>query len=571
MPDIRRPLWVDALSQAYAVRKKNVVLLTGNTRDLFSSPRLGDFVPLEQLLYQELREKFLVVRVDAATGVSFFTEADKNELLMVCAQYDLIAPAGQKLGDVAAIIASNRHSPLPTLVLLRDLSEATTKVQAARAGTNRLAVRPLCIVLQFAGAVFPPGEYDRLSELDRQRLVTLLQWIECPLWTTGQNLLVMVSDTRSELNGRIFAHPGAQQLEIDLPAHADREAFIATKARNVQFERDPATFVGQSAGLKLTQIMDLLEVAATTQSPLTRTDVLREVNLVLEAELGDIVRIKAPNHGPGDLIGNEGVQKILRSIFEDCDSPETAVSGILVSGPNGGGKTFVMEAFAHESGRIVIELTGLRGSYFGETDKFFEMLLSRIRIFGKILILMDEAHTAFGSVHKSDTHETERRLAGNLIKMMGDPALLGKVLFGLMTSRPDELDPDVKSRCPEQIAIFDAEGSARYEVVRALFSRKGIMLNDEELADLVGRTGHFSMRDFGFLVRKTLAKKLKPGEVLQQWQASSSIALQRQFQTLLALQHCSYPELIPDSLKTLTREAIQHSADRLRMQLSLGQ
>ncbi len=570
MKDARRPVWVETLSQAYAVRKKNVVVLTGNTRDLFTSPRLGDFVPLEQLLYQELREKFLVVRVDAATGVAFYTDADKAELLMLCAQYDQIAPATQKLGDVDAIIAGNRHSPLPTLVLLRDISEAVTKVQAARStGITRTPVRPLCIVMQFTGAVFPPGEYDRLSELDRQRLVTLLQWIENPLWTTGHNLLVLVSDTRSELNGRIFAHPGAQQIEIDLPSAADREMFIARKSGNVTFESDPATFVGQSAGLKLTQILDLLEVAASTQSPLTRAEVLREVNLVLEAEIGDIVRIKAPNHGPGDLVGNTAVQKILRGLFQDCESTETAVSGILVSGPNGSGKTFIMEAFARESGRIVIELTGLRGSYFGETDKFFEMLLSRIRIFGKILILMDEAHTAFGSVHKSDTHETERRLAGNLIKMMGDPALLGKVLFGLMTSRPDELDADVKSRCPEQIAVFDSEGAERNDVVRALFSRKGITLTDDELVDLVSRTGHFSMRDFGFLVRKTLAKKQSPIEVLQQWQASSSIVLQRRFQTLLAVQHCSYTELIPESLREFTPEVIQRESEHLKRELFL--
>ena len=65
---------------------------------------------------------------------------------------------------------------------------------------------------------------------------------------------------------------------------------------------------------------------------------------------------------------------MLRSIFQRCDNPETAVSAVLVSGPNGGGKTFQMEAFAAESGRIVIELTGLRGMWYGQTDKLFERL-----------------------------------------------------------------------------------------------------------------------------------------------------------------------------------------------------
>jgi hypothetical protein len=71
--------------------------------------------------------------------------------------------------------------------------------------------------------------------------------------------------------------------------------------------------------------------------------------------------------------------------------------------------------------------------WFGQTDRLFERLRWHITTYGKVLILIDEAHTAFGSVHRSDTHETEKRLAGNIIKMMGDPGLRGKVLWALMT------------------------------------------------------------------------------------------------------------------------------------------
>ncbi|MFN2122510.1 MAG: hypothetical protein ACK2UP_03315, partial [Candidatus Promineifilaceae bacterium] len=55
----------------------------------------------------------------------------------------------------------------------------------------------------------------------------------------------------------------------------------------------------------------------------------------------------------------------------------------------------------------MIELSGLRGMYFGQTDRFFEQLRWHIRTYGKILILVDEAHTAFGSVHGGQTHPTE--------------------------------------------------------------------------------------------------------------------------------------------------------------------
>ena len=298
-----------------------------------------------------------------------------------------------------------------------------------------------------------------------------------------------------------------------------------------------------------------------------RQHVLAEVNLILEAELGDVVKVNMPDHSPKDIIGSEVTTAILRSIFQRCDNPETAVSAVLVSGPNGGGKTFQMEAFAAESGRIVIELTGLRGMWFGQTDKLFERLRWHITTYGKVLILVDEAHTAFGSVHRSDTHETERRLAGNIIKMMGDPRLRGKVLWALMTSRPDELDPDVKSRAPLQIPIFDPEGEARQRFIQELFQRRGLALSPEALYNVCQQTAHYSARDFDNLVREVKAQGKSVLEVLQIWQASTAIVQQRRLQTLIAALHCSYPQLLPEWLQHMEVAAIQKEAEELKRTL----
>jgi SpoVK/Ycf46/Vps4 family AAA+-type ATPase len=243
------------------------------------------------------------------------------------------------------------------------------------------------------------------------------------------------------------------------------------------------------------------------------------------------------------------------------------VSAVLVSGPNGGGKTFQMEAFAAESGRIVMELTGLRGMWFGQTDKLFERLRWHITTYGKVLILVDEAHTAFGSVHRSDTHETERRLAGNIIKMMGDSRLRGKVLWALMTSRPDELDPDVKSRAPLQIPIFDPEGEARQRFIQELLQRHGLALSSVELHPVFQQTAHYSARDFDSLVREIKAQARPVLAVLQIWQASTAIVQQRRLQTLIAALHCSYPQLLPECLRTMSADAIQQEAEALKWTL----
>src|SRR6266850_6343183 len=94
-----RPAFIDAVGHSYNRRGKRVILLTGNVLDQFWSPRLRSFTPLEQTLYQELRDKFLMVRVDAASGISFYDPADEQELVKVCPLAEHIASTGQKLGD----------------------------------------------------------------------------------------------------------------------------------------------------------------------------------------------------------------------------------------------------------------------------------------------------------------------------------------------------------------------------------------------------------------------------------------------------------------------------------------
>ena len=309
-------------------------------------------------------------------------------------------------------------------------------------------VKPLLVIVQYAGALVPAGDIARLSEIDRQRLVLFLQWMADPTFLSSPEWLILIHPVKSEVNAKVVGLPCAAHVEIELPTLAERRAFVEMfrgEHPKLRFEGGWEKFCHDAAGLGLHSIRDLLEVAARAGRRVERKDVVAEVNRLLEAELGEIIRIKDPQHGPKDIVGYKHTGEIFGTIFERCEDPETAVSAILVSGPNGGGKTFQLEAWAASSGRVVMELAGIRGSYFGETDKFFELLRWHIRTFGKILILVDEAHTAFGSIHSGQTHSTEKRLAGNIIKMMSDSSFLGKVLWGLMTSRPDLLDPDIKS------------------------------------------------------------------------------------------------------------------------------
>lgn len=565
-----RPDFVEALSRAYHLRRKNIVILTGDTHGLFWNSERESFTAFEPTLVDSLRAKFNVVRMDIAGGITFADKPTEMEVMRICESKDGVVVPKDRRTQMSRLIESSRHSPLPALVLLRGFQEAFVRIRKVEPD-----IKPLFILFQYSGALFPAGDFGRLGDLDRQRLVVFLSWVNDPLFTHSPDLAVLVNDVKTEINRKITALPHCTHFEIPLPDRDDREAFVTwfnKTGTRIRFRQGKGRFVESTAGLKLTHLKDLLEEARRTKTPITKELVVNQVNAILQSELGDIIRVKYPSHTSKNIIGYKETGTIFKSIFERCEDPETAVSAILVSGPNGAGKTFQLEAHAAESGRVVIELAGIRGSYFGETDRFFELLRWHIATFGKILILVDEAHTAFGSVHSGGTHQTEMRLAGNIIKMMGNPSFLGKVLWGMMTSRPDELDPDIKSRAPIQVPIFDLEGEPREKFVREMFKRKGIKLGTE-IKEVLEETDYYSARDFRNLVAEIMAQRRKQPEVtvlevLSGWYASRSIKTQREFQSLIAALHCSYPNLLPQRLRDQSDGEINKRIEELKWYLS---
>jgi hypothetical protein len=203
--------------------------------------------------------------------------------------------------------------------------------------------------------------------------------------------------------------------------------------------------------------------------------------------------------------------------------------------------------------------------WFGGTDKLFELFHHQIRRFGNILVLVDEADVKFGSVNSRDTHETERRLTGGIFELIGDKRMLGKVVWALMTARPERLDPDVKDRTPYMVPIFDLEGEERVAFVRDLFGRKGIKLEGAELEEVMKRTDYYSARAYSFLLARVIGLKEKSVlKVLDGFGASRAIESRRRYQALVASQHCTFPSVLPKWIKDLGVEGVQQEIEKLQ-------
>jgi SpoVK/Ycf46/Vps4 family AAA+-type ATPase len=573
----QRPSFLNDLNRLYRQRKKNVILMTGNIHDSFWDTTTNEFAPMDQVLYRALREHFTIVFVDMA-GLSFLSAEDELDFARVWKSAEHLLPAEgfreQELEEFRNAVANNTFQSLAALVMLKHLTERMVRFRKKHS-----ELKPLAIIVRLAGTLFPEGEINRLPELDKNRLAFFYAWLTQPEFRDEKDFFILLNRTNSEVNSLLRALPHTAGISIPLPDEEQRRQFVEHFLKNpkfgeaLQLEGGKERFIADSAGLTLEVLKDLFEDAVSEKKPVTRAMLLTEINHLLREHLGDIIEVEIPTFGPDAVIGNDEHKQILDDVFERCEHRDTAVSAILISGPNGGGKTFLLQAYAGKSGRVVIRIKNLRSMYYGQTSVMFELFRWYVLTFGKILILVDEAHTAFGSVHSPTTHEAEKQLAGNIIQMMGDERNLVKVLWGLMTSRPDELDPDVKSRSPIQIAVFDPEGEKRVAFIRELFKRKGVPLDALSPADwdaLIAKTANFSARDFRNLTAEMLhARRKNPHinvlQVLDYWRAGMSIVREREFQMHVAALHCSYPALLPERFCKMSTEELIAETDGLRV------
>ena len=148
--------------------------------------------------------------------------------------------------------------------------------------------------------------------------------------------------------------------------------------------------------------------------------------------------------------------------------------GMLFTGPMGTGKTFVAEAFARECGLTTIKLKNFRSKWVGATEGNLERILTVIQAIGQIVVIIDEGDRAFGSGDGEGDGGTSSRVIARIKEFMSDTENRGRVLFILMTNRPDKLDVDIKraGRLDRKIPFLYPQTAEEVErILQAQFRR----------------------------------------------------------------------------------------------------
>jgi transitional endoplasmic reticulum ATPase len=480
------PPWADAIRSAYLRGEATVFIVHGNIDDLVlhQGKLVGRLDFLRDVL---LAKKETVLAYDPSVGVRVLRKA--HPVL------HLEEADGQRSADVA----------LPAIE------------RVLRGGDG------VAVVMDYADLVAPRGEVGFMADADRRAVATLHRWSLDPGLEASDNVVLLFAENLTDLSPRLVSNPRAATVEIPLPDVAERAAVIRLLEPDAT-PREVERLAQRAGGLQILQIRALLDPGEDTDAdyaeryelarrafegapdvakrarnlarqfsgqPLDRlrayleahghparetTDRYDEViellgarkRAILERECFGLIEFVEPDHDFSAVGGFEDVKRELMQIARNIREGNTnrVPMGLLFVGPMGTGKTFVAEAFAKSSGLTAIKLKNFRSRWVGATEGNLEKILSVVQAIGNVLVILDEGDRAFGSGSESDGGTTSRVIA-RIKEFMSDTTNRGRVLFVVMTNRPDKLDIDIKraGRLDRKIPFFYAQTAEDVEPV----------------------------------------------------------------------------------------------------------
>ncbi|QEN12420.1 AAA family ATPase [Mycolicibacterium sp. ELW1] len=315
-----------------------------------------------------------------------------------------------------------------------------------------------------------------------------------------------------------------RELGLSLPDGATRKALLEVLLRDVPAgtltlddiaERTPgfvradlAALVREAALRAAARASDDGKPPALTQEDLTGAlSVIRPLSrsATEEVSVGSVTLDDV-----GDMV--EVKQALTEAVLWPLQHPDTFARlgvepprGVLLYGPPGCGKTFVVRALA-SSGRLSVHAVKgaeLMDKWVGSSEKAVRELFRRARDSAPSLVFLDEIDALAPRRGQSfDSGVTDRVVAALLTELDGIEPLRDVVVLGA-TNRPDLIDPALlrPGRLEKLVFVEPPDADARREILRT--AGKSVPLSsDVDLDALAGELDGYSAADCVALLRE---------------------------------------------------------------------
>jgi SpoVK/Ycf46/Vps4 family AAA+-type ATPase len=337
-----------------------------------------------------------------------------------------------------------------------------------------------------------------------------------------------------------------------------------------------------TAGLSRINLDRLLTDAMERGTRIT-TELLKDWKKeLIQAECHGLLEFIEPKVNLDAVAGHGRAKEMLRQGARALQRGRIEVMpmGYLVSGPVGTGKTFLVTCFAGEIGIPCVKFLNFRSQWQGVTEGNLEKIFNLLKALWPVAVMVDEADAFLGNRDQSGDSGTSSRVFASIASFMGNTDYRGKIIWFLMTARPDLLPVDLKrqGRAEEHLALFYPQTDAeRDDLFRTLAKKNKVNLEVASFSALLPHdVRNLSGADIEAMLVRSNFRALAEGRdqvvaddlarVVSDF-VPPSYPLEIELQNLVAVQECTSRDLLPEPFRKLTRDEVTRRVREIKILL----
>jgi transitional endoplasmic reticulum ATPase len=417
---------------------------------------------------------------------------------------------------VAASLQMQLHRVWGPALARMDPTQATAQLNAVF-GRARSA-SPSVVLIEDVDAIVAreePGPlYSVVLELVRGAMRDGLPAVAC-------------TTSHPEATGPELLHAGALgfEIEIPMPDAGARKRILEVRTRSLPLASDVSLdeISMRTPGFVAADLIALCKEASLRAAQRVTGGAETHVH-VSAADFADALEVVKPSVLDGaavhvgdvtleDVGDMEAVKKqVVETVIWPLRYPDTferlgvePARGVLLYGPPGCGKTFLVRAMANEAGANFIAVKGaeLLTKWVGESERGVREIFRRARVAAPTLLFFDELD-ALAPVRggSTDAGATDRVVAQLLTELDGVEELRNVFVIGA-TNRPELIDPALlrPGRLEHLVYVPPPDAAGRAAILKTV-TRSMPCAPDVDMAGLAASCEGFSAADMEALARE---------------------------------------------------------------------
>lgn len=560
------PAWAQELSYKYCSKTANLYIIHGNIRD-FLPHKMNEgefiFVKIQEYVSEVLfGNRDVIVFYDRSSGISFCTPEMRKEYLATMRERKPDAEDADFLAN----------EPLKSFGYLEEYF--LLKIQEKKR---------IVLIIDYAETIAPASDIAHLSEEDRYSLVTLNRWSHEPVFTRGDVSFILLTENMADLSPRIATSPATVKVEIPIPDEAVRAQFLHFLDKRGNLLLDKGLSCEQVAtvasGLNLMNLNRLAAESWQEDRPISMDYLSQKKKEIIESEAAGLLEFLETDHDLSLVSGHDFVKRRLRNTAKAIKQGRLDVlpMGYLIAGPVGTGKSFLVSAFAGEIGVPMVKFKNFRSKWQGVTESNLERVLSILKAMAPVAVMIDEADAFLGNRDQDGDSGTSNRVFSQIASFMGNTEYRGKIIWFLITCRPDLLPIDLKrqGRAEEHLALFYPETEEdKVALFDTLVRKLDISIRKFSVTELLRKFHHeFSGADLeAVLIRAKLRAAMEGRTFITKEDMDETMGdfvppaypHEIELQNLVAVLECTSKEMVPKRFQNLDRTKLVRDIGELK-------